>query len=59
MNAFKLNLIFVNFRKKPNFSFIRHFKKKDRKYPSKKITCEECPECGKQFKNVAAHIIEV
>ena len=40
-------------------NFMRHYKKQHGKPPPKRLTCKECPQCGKSFKDLAAHIVKV
>ena len=54
---YKYNI--CEFKTNSYFSFLRHYKKQHGKNLPKKITYKECPECGKQLKNVAAYIVKV
>ena len=40
-------------------NFMRHYKKVHGKPPPKRLTCKECPQCGKYLKDLSAHIVKV
>ena len=40
-------------------NFMRHYNIQHGKPPPKRLTCKECPQCGKYLKDLSAHILKV